>query len=184
MTKLADKEELLKVLDENGNFAGGKKIKRSIVHQSNLFHNEVALWIIDKENKQVLLQRRSPNKKSNPNKLALCAGHVVEDETIEEALKKEAFEEIGIDISNYQVHKLGVIKRIEPNNHNFSHHFYILKRIPIEAMTIQQEELTEVLYVNYETVKNMAKTESNEIVFKWTEAYQKVFAKLDEIILK
>ena len=66
MKKVADKEELLKVLDDNGKYTE-KLEKRSIVHNDKLFHNEVALWIIDKENKKVLLQRRSPNKKQNPN---------------------------------------------------------------------------------------------------------------------
>lgn len=97
MNKVADKEELLRVLDEFGNYTGIKE-KRSIVHKSKLFHNEVALWVIDKENKQVLLQRRSPYKQQSPNKLAICAGHVVDDETIEETLEKESLEEIGIDI--------------------------------------------------------------------------------------
>lgn len=124
MEKVADKEELLKVVDENDNYTGNME-KRSIIHKEKLFHNEVALWIIDNENKKVLLQRRSPNKKQNPNKLALCAGHVVGDETIDEALRKEAQEEIGINIDNYDVKKLTTIKRTEPQNYCFSHHFYI-----------------------------------------------------------
>ena len=63
---VADKnDELLEVLDENGN-STGKFEKREVVHENKLFHNEIALWIIDKQNKKVLLQRRSPNKKSNP----------------------------------------------------------------------------------------------------------------------
>ena len=128
MKKVADKEELLKVLDENGNYTG-KMEKRSIIHRDNLFHNEVALWIIDKERNSVLLQRRSPNKKLNPNKLGLCAGHVVENETIEEALRKEASEEIGINIDNYKVYTLTTIKRMEPSNYCFAHHFYILDYI-------------------------------------------------------
>ena len=74
MQKVADKEELLKVYDENHNFTG-KYEKRSIVHEKQLFHDEVALWIIN-SNKEVLLQKRNPNKKINPNKYALCAGHV------------------------------------------------------------------------------------------------------------
>ena len=95
---VADKDdELLQLLDENGN-PTGRFEKREIVHGNKLFHNEVALWIIDKENKKVLLQRRSPNKKQNPNKLALCAGHVVGNETIDEALEKESNEELGLDI--------------------------------------------------------------------------------------
>ena len=178
---VADKDdELLRVLDENGN-PTGRFEKREIVHVNKLFHNEVALWIIDKENKKVLLQRRSPNKKQNPNKLALCAGHVVGNENIAEALEKEAKEELGLDIKNYDVKKLISIKRTVPRNHCFSHHYYICKTIPIETFTIQKEELSEVLYMDYEHLKQLVKQNSDEVVFNW-EAYEPVFNKLDEII--
>ena len=182
MEKVADKEELLKVLDDNGKYTE-KLEKRSIVHKDKLFHNEVALWIIDKENKKVLLQRRSPNKKQNPNKLALCAGHVVGEESIDEALRKEAQEEIGINIDYYDVKNLTTIKRTEPQNHCFSHHFYILEKIPLENFTIQKEELSEVLYMDYNQLKQLVMSNSDEVVFKWNEAYQKLFAILDKIIL-
>ena len=178
---VADKDdELLRVLDENGN-PTGRFEKREIVHVNKLFHNEVALWIIDKENKKVLLQRRSPNKKQNPNKLALCAGHVVGDETIDEALEKEANEELGLDIKNFKVKKLITIKRTKPRNYCFIHHYYIGKAIPIETFTIQKEELSEVLYMDYEHLKQLVKQNSDEVVFKW-EFYEPVFNKLDEII--
>ena len=182
MKKVSDKEELLKVVDENGNYTGRME-KRSIVHKDRLFHNEVALWIIDKENKKVLLQRRSPNKKQNPNKLALCAGHIVENETIDEALRKEAQEEIGINIDNYEVKELATIKRTEPQNYCFSHHFYILEKIPLDNLTIQKEELSEVVYVDYNQLKRLVMTNSDEVVFKWNNSYQKIFELLDKIIL-
>ena len=172
--------ELLQVLTEDGK-PTGRFEKREIVHVNKLFHNEVALWIIDKENKKVLLQRRSPNKKQNPNKLALCAGHVVGNETIDEALEKEANEELGLDIKNYDVKKLISIKRTVPRNHCFSHHYYICKTIPIETFTIQKEELSEVLYMDYEHLKQLVKQNNDEVVFKW-EIYEPVFNKLDEII--
>ncbi len=173
--------ELLQVLTEDGK-PTGRFEKREIVHVNKLFHNEVALWIIDKENKKVLLQRRSPNKKQNPNKLALCAGHVVGNETIDEALEKEANEELGLDIKNYDVKKLISIKRTVPRNHCFSHHYYICKTIPIETFTIQKEELSEVLYMDYEHLKQLVKQNSDEVVFKW-EFYEPVFNKLDEVII-
>ena len=180
---VADKDnELLQVLDENGN-PTGRFEKREIVHVNKLFHNEVALWIIDKENKKVLLQRRSPNKKQNPNKLALCAGHVVGDETIDEALEKEAKEELGIDIKDCNVKKLITIKRTVPRNHCFIHHYYISKAIPIENITIQKEELSEVLYMDYEHLKSLVKQNRDEVVFKWDD-YKPVFNKLDEVINK
>lgn len=178
---IADKDnELLQVLDENGN-PTGRFEKREIVHDNKLFHNEVALWIIDKQNKKVLLQRRSPNKKQNPNKLALCAGHVVDKETLDEALEKEAKEELGIDIKNYNVKKLMTIKRTSLRNYCFIHHYYISKAIPIENITLQKEELSEVLYMDYEHLKQLVKQNSDEVVFKW-EFYEPVFDKLDEII--
>ena len=141
-----------------------------------------SMALINKENNTVLLQRRSANKKLNPNKLALCAGHVVENETIEEALKKEANEEIGINIDKYKVYKLTTIKRTEPSNHCFSHHFYILEYIPLETLKIQKEELSEVLYMDYDKVKALAMNNSDEIVFKWTDAYKTAFELLDEVV--
>lgn len=63
MEKVADKEELLKVVDENGNYTG-KMEKRSIVHKDKLFHNEVALWIIDKENKKSLIAKEKSKQKT------------------------------------------------------------------------------------------------------------------------
>lgn len=178
--KVADKEEMLKVLDEFGNYTG-KMEKRSIIHNNELFHNEVALWIVDKENKKILLERRSPNKKIFPNRLGLCAGHIVEDETVEEALKKEAYEEIGINIDDYDVKKLMLIKRQDKNNYCFSHQFYIDSYIPIDKFNIQLEELTEVLYIDYEKLKKMAKNNDERVVFKWI-YYKDIFAKLDKII--
>ena len=48
---VADKdEELLEVVDEKG-ISTGKLEKRKIVHKNQLFHNEIALWIIDKNKK-------------------------------------------------------------------------------------------------------------------------------------
>ena len=172
--------ELLQVLTEDGK-PTVRFEKREIVHRNRLFHNEVALWIIDKENKKVLLQRRSPDKKQNPNKLALCAGHVAGSETIEEALAKEAKEELGLDINNYDVKKLITIKRTAPQNYCFSHYYYICKTIPIGSFIIQKEELSEVLYMDYEYLKQLVRQNSDEIVFKW-EVYEPVFKKLDGIM--
>lgn len=182
MNKVADKEELLKVLDEDGNYTG-KKEKRSVVHKNKLFHNEVALWIIDKENKQVLLQRRSPYKQQSPNKLAICAGHVVDDETIEETLVKESSEEIGIEIDKYEVKKLTITKKEGPNNKCFLHHFCILERIPLEQLTIQEEELSEVLYMDYEKLKHLIITNDKDVAFENYETYKELFDLLDKIIL-
>ena len=48
---------------------------RNVVHYYNLWHKEVACWIINEKN-EVLLQRRSANKKQCPNMLSITAGHL------------------------------------------------------------------------------------------------------------
>ena len=180
--KVADKnDELLEVVDESGN-PTGKYEKREIVHNNKLFHNEIALWIIDKDNKQVLVQRRSKNKKQHPNKLALCAGHVVAGETIIEALEKEAQEEIGINLKEYDVKKIIRVKRQEKNNCCFSYHFAILKHIPINNFKIQEEELSEVFYMDYEKLKQMVKNADSEMAIFWSDEVKLLFDELDKII--
>ena len=180
--KVADKnDELLEIVDENGNSVG-KYEKRGIVHNNELFHNEIALWIIDKDNKQVLVQRRSKYKKQNPNKLALCAGHVVAGETIFEALKKEAQEEIGIDINDFDLKQVMRVKRQEKNNYCFSYHFAILEKIPIENFKIQEEELSEVFYMDYEKLKEMIKNLHTEVAIFWSDEVKLLFDELDKII--
>lgn len=179
---IADKDdELLEVVDENGN-STGKCEKRGIVHSNQLFHNEIALWIIDKESKLVLVQRRSRYKKQNPNKLGLCAGHVVAGETILEALQKEAYEEIGIDINKYEVKEILRIKRQEKTNHCFSYHFGIFDKIPVDMFTIQEEELSEVFYMDYEELKERIKKADPEIAVVWSEDIKLLFGEIDKLI--
>lgn len=179
---IADKdEELWEVLDEKG-ISTGKFEKRDIVHNNQLFHNEIALWIVDKQNKEVLVQRRSKYKKHNPGKLALCAGHVVGGETIMQALEKEAFEEIVIAISTYKVIELTKAKKLEKNNYHFSYHFCVLNRIPMEDMRIQSEELSEVFYIDYEKLKTMIKDSNPEVAVEWTDDVADLFHALDKIM--
>lgn len=182
MEKVADKEEMLMVLSDDGT-ASGKLELRSVVHGKGLWHNEVAIWVLDTEHKKVLLQRRSKNKKQNPNKLAICAGHVVGYDGIEETLKAEFCEELGLNIEDYDVKKLIVLKREMPNNNNFSHSFYIEKYIPLNEMKIQEEELSEVLYMDYEQLKSLVKNNDESVVFKW-DIFKPVFEMFDKIFYK
>ncbi len=169
----ADKEELLLVLDENGKSTGKLEL-RSVCHEKNLFHNEVALWVVDPKSREVLLQRRSPNKKNNPNCLGLCAGHVIENNSIYETLKSEFFEELGLDIEDYSPILLKVLKRECKNNNHFSYQYCIYERIPLEKIKIQVEELSEVLYMPLENLEKLYFEGSPEIVFK-SPQYAEIF---------
>lgn len=179
--KIADKEEKLLIVDENGK-STGKYENRSFIHSNGLWHNEVALWVLNKENNTVLFQRRSPNKRLLPNKLAICAGHVVADETIKESLFKEVSEEYGINLENYDVKELAITKSSIPGNSCFTYIFYIVANIPVENITIQEEEVAEVLYMDYDVFRKRLDANDEEFVFRNAGPEKVVFEKLDEIM--
>ena len=176
-----DGETILCALDENGN-PTDKFYSREYVHQNSIWHGEVALWIINPKTKQVLLQRRSPNKKHLPNKIGLCAGHIDGAETPEDALKHEAMEEIGLDVSKYDVKLLVVLKRNEPRNKRFQYQYCIVAEIPIKKFKIDTAEVAEVLYMDYETLKTKIRNNEPEFTFSWNSEYEKLFSELDKII--
>lgn len=88
-------EEWVPLVDENGKVTG--QAPRSLVHNgSNLLHPVVHMHVLTK-NKSILLQKRPLNKLIQPGKWdTAVGGHISAGETLEQALNKEALEEIGL----------------------------------------------------------------------------------------
>lgn len=88
-------EEWVPLVDEQGRITG--QAPRSQVHNgSKLLHPVVHLHVIN-NNKAILLQKRPMSKLIQPGKWdTAVGGHISAGETLELALKKEAFEEIGL----------------------------------------------------------------------------------------
>ncbi len=88
-------EEWVPLVDEQGRITG--QAPRSHVHNgSKLLHPVVHLHVIN-HNKAVLVQKRPMSKLIQPGKWdTAVGGHISAGETLEQALKKEAFEEIGL----------------------------------------------------------------------------------------
>ena len=178
---VADKEELLKVYNEKHEYTGRMEL-RSKVHAERLFHDEIVLWIINPVKKKVLLQKRSKNKLHGAGKYGLCAGHVVENDTVEETVYKEAMEEIGLDLRNYNLIHIATFKYLSKTNYHFTHHYCILAEIPLELLSVQSEELTKLKYMNYEDFKYRIRTGDDSVMVKWTYAEKQVFNRLDKIL--
>ena len=158
------KEEMLRVLDESGSFVGRYEEKKR-VHAQGLWHNEAALYIVDSAKNLIMLQRRSPNKASHPNRLGLTAGHVDGDESIEHALFREAREEIDLDLTKFMVKFLKVVKLSNPNNNHFSHRFILDSGdIVLKNLKLQKSEVTEVLWLDYDEWKERIINGDQEII--------------------
>lgn len=89
------REEWLPLVDEKGRITG--KAPRSLCHSgSKLLHPVVHLHIVDAR-KGIFLQKRSLKKDLLPGKWdTAVGGHIGAGESVEEALKRETFEELGI----------------------------------------------------------------------------------------
>lgn len=89
------REEWLPLVNEKGEITG--QAARSVCHSgSKLLHPVVHLHIINSEN-EIFLQKRSMKKDLLPGKWdTAVGGHIGINEKIEQALKREAHEELGI----------------------------------------------------------------------------------------
>ena len=98
------KEEWVPLVDEKGKVIG--QAPRSQVHNgSKLLHPVVHLHVLNR-NKAILLQKRPVTKDIQPGKWdTAVGGHISAGETLEQALKKEAFEEIGLVDFSAKLHK-------------------------------------------------------------------------------
>ncbi len=93
--QIVSNEEILPLVDEKGKIIG--QAPRSQVHNgSKLLHPVVHMHVIS-AGKAILLQKRSETKLIQPGKWDMAVGgHISMGETLEQALKREAYEEIGL----------------------------------------------------------------------------------------
>lgn len=91
-----DRKELFPVLDENGNVTGSAT--RAECHSgSMILHPVVHLHVFSLDRSALYLQRRSMLKDIQPGKWdTAVGGHVDLGECIEQALRREVSEELGI----------------------------------------------------------------------------------------
>ncbi len=153
------KIEYMDVLDENGNVTGKIKTRDKIVHDRD-FYKIVNLWLMNPKTKQILLQKRSKNKKSSPNKWDLTSGgHVKAKESSLEAIIRETKEEIGIDISKDNPIKILEVKE----KLNFVDIYFMEKDVKIEDLTLKNDEVTDAKYFSLEELVTAHNT--NDIHF-------------------
>ncbi len=155
-------EELFDILDESGNKTGMTK-PRALVHKDGDWHKSVHIWIAN-DNKDILLQKRSPNKDSYPNMWDISsAGHLTAgDDSLPGAIR-ELKEELGINISPEQLQLIGVRKITNRPSSTFINRefqdIYLLRlSLDLGNLILQEEEVSAVKYVPLETFRHMIKT--------------------------
>jgi len=162
-------EEKFDVLNELGEFTG-EIATRDECHSKGLWHRAVYAFIIDKDS-NVLLQKRSANKKLWPNKWDVTVGgHVLTGEIGREALRRECKEELGIDVSDDEI-KYFICTRSIYNKNNYINNHYdecylITKDVSIEDIKLQEEEVSDIKYFSKEEIVERIDNNYDELTEK------------------
>ncbi len=162
-------EEFFDVLNERGEYIG-KIESRNNCHTKGLWHKAVAMFIINSEG-QVLLQKRSANKKMWPNMWDITAGgHVLAGEFGFQSIIREAEEELGISLNKNDITFVGssISTNVQGDivNNHFNEFYIVNKDIDETTLKLQEEEVSEVKWVDKNEIIERIKDNCNGITAK------------------
>ena len=165
--------ELIDVIDEDGNPTGTVR-ERGVVHLLGTLHKTVHIWIMRKNDKSgldVLLQKRSMTKDSNPGCYDIsAAGHIQSGGGVMDAAVRETFEEIGLETEpedfefagvHYGYYK-GSFHGRPFNDNEMMHVFICNKEVDDRQLVLQESEVESVIWMDFEECKQMIHDEYME----------------------
>lgn len=150
--------EFLDIVDVNG-VPTGETAERGEVHLKGLRHRTSHVWVVRKREgrTEVLLQKRSPMKESHPGVYDISsAGHIPAGCSYEESAVREIWEELGLTISEQDLHYIGVIKKHNEAvffgkpyiDEQVSNVYWVCCDKEAEEFQIQEEELESVMWID------------------------------------
>lgn len=133
-------DELLFVVDENNQPLEPKPRKE--VHTQCYWHRTSHIWIINHQ-KQILCQKRSLLKDSNPGKWEpFFGGHMSPDEEYTKNAQHELEEELGIIVNKESLHMFKIFK-CEPGT-EFQGIHYLEWEGDISTLQLEKDEIGQV----------------------------------------
>lgn len=162
-------QEFFDVLTEEGEYVGRVE-SRENCHKYGLWHKAVALYIVNSKN-QVLLQKRSANKKLWPNLWDITAGgHVLAGEIGVQAIIREIEEELGIKIEKNDILFIGAATSINEKgdiiNKHFNEYYIVNKDIDISKLKLQKEEVSDARWFEKEEILKLIENNYEDITDK------------------
>lgn len=140
--------ELIDILDEQGKYTG-KCLLKSKAHRKGLFHATVHIWFYNKKG-EILLQQRASTKETFPLLWDVSvAGHIGAGEDIIPSAIREISEEIGLDVLENDLTKIGVFKSVRKHRDDLTdcefHHTFICElKVQLDTLKKQESEVNDL----------------------------------------
>ncbi|CAN8270684.1 unnamed protein product [Cochlearia groenlandica] len=177
-------EEHLDVLTKSGEKTGVSK-PRGEIHRDGDYHRAVHVWIFVETTQELLLQLRSDDKDSWPGQWDISsAGHITAGDPSLLSAQRELEEELGLKLPKDAFEKIFVfLQECVINDGKFINNEFndvylvtIMHPIPLEAFTLQKEEVSAVKYIPYEEyITVLAKDDPSYVPYDVNGEYGKLF---------
>lgn len=147
------KDEDVDIVDKKGKILF--KTSKKEAHEKGLLHRTVIAEIIDSKERWVLVVPRN-HKQDAGQFVSPVGGHVSAGETEEEALKREAFEEVGFKDFKFKFVGKKIFNRFVLGRQE--NHFFIVFEILTEEKPILGDETNEFKYFTKQEIKAKMRT--------------------------
>ena len=173
--KVMNMDELIDVLDKNGNKIGIKEKK--LIKEDGDYHRAISVVIMN-DNNEVLLQKRCMNKRIYPGLWSMfLKGHVRANEKNSDALIREIEEEIGIKVKKEELEFLYTIyeEKILPNYFEriFFDTYLLEKNIDLSSIKLN-DEVDSVMYMKLGELRDLINSHDDRIVPNYLD-YERIF---------
>ncbi len=178
-------DELINIADDNG-WPGHKTILKSEAHKTGVFHATIHVWFYTKPG-EILIQQRAFDKDTFPGLWDVSvAGHIAAGEKVDTGAIRETEEEIGLRITKYDLHKVGIYKSTQRHSSTFidcEFHHIFLAELPVDLDELKKQaaEVADLKLVSLVILENELSLENlnpNKYVSHDTTYYNIIFSAL------
>lgn len=142
--------EFVEMFDNKRNLLG-KTVER-YTHIPGEYSQGSHVWIMNSKG-ELLIQKRSKEKRLYPNLWSITSGGTDSGETTLDTAYREVKEELGINLKPEELELMMSYKR----NHDFVDVYLARKDVKLEEITMQKEEVSDVKWVSKEELEELIK---------------------------
>lgn len=163
------------------------RIDREEGIEKNLLLEAVQIWIINPDNNQVLMQRRSYEKQNDPGMIDVSASGIVKyDEVPMQAIIREGKEELGEEAFKKLIDQIKKMHEFEVDftkegrkGKYLTHEYLTYSRLSLEEYIKQDEEVDELFFMDYEEVKKLIRNKDKEMRIPYNDDIEELLQKID-----